>query len=74
MGVLAMSGWSDLLADAGDARVPTVGNPTRVDVVHANRGPGLGSVWPGLGGARVSPRTPISRSRSALRQRNLRSR
>eukprot|EP00974_Lingulodinium_polyedra_P094873 9194458-Lingulodinium_polyedra.AAC.1 len=37
-GVLAMSGWTDLLADAGNTCYPSSGNPSRIDMVFANRG------------------------------------
>eukprot|EP00974_Lingulodinium_polyedra_P133540 11226045-Lingulodinium_polyedra.AAC.1 len=33
-----MSGWSDMLAEAGHACYPSSGTPSRIDVVFANRG------------------------------------
>eukprot|EP00974_Lingulodinium_polyedra_P003489 328435-Lingulodinium_polyedra.AAC.1 len=33
-----MSGWIDLLVDAGHTCYPSSGNPSRIDVVFANRG------------------------------------
>eukprot|EP00974_Lingulodinium_polyedra_P044654 4282206-Lingulodinium_polyedra.AAC.1 len=32
-----MSGWTDMLADAGHACDPNSGNPPRIDEVFANR-------------------------------------
>eukprot|EP00974_Lingulodinium_polyedra_P076256 7381406-Lingulodinium_polyedra.AAC.1 len=36
-GVMAMSGWSDLLRDAGPTCYPTSGTPSRIDRAIANR-------------------------------------
>eukprot|EP00974_Lingulodinium_polyedra_P075397 7306139-Lingulodinium_polyedra.AAC.1 len=36
-GVLAMAGWSDLLAPAGVTCLPSNGNASRIDALLANR-------------------------------------
>eukprot|EP00974_Lingulodinium_polyedra_P063563 6137061-Lingulodinium_polyedra.AAC.1 len=36
-GVLEMSGWTNVLADAGPTCSPFRGGPSRIDVVLANR-------------------------------------